>query len=93
MKITFVTFLIVALASYTHCHATMLNLQTKKSDTTKFENSLKEYLDLFTEYSLPNSHARSKGFNLSAHLDSIKNRMETIGIIFYSSTGIKYINE
>ena len=36
------------------------------------------------EYSLPNSQARVEGFDLSAHLDSIKKRMDVIAQKFYT---------
>ncbi|MCT4580301.1 MAG: hypothetical protein N4A35_02705 [Flavobacteriales bacterium] len=49
-----------------------------------YEDLIDEYQGHFLEYSLPNSQARIEGFDLSAHLDSIKNRMDTIAQQFYT---------
>lgn len=64
----------------------------ENDDTLQYRKALREYQNLFDEYSFPNSHAREDNFNLTSHLDSLDKRMKEISKKFQSPSRLKQLN-
>ena len=64
---------------------------TSAAATPDLRPAFETSVDLFTEWSLPNSMSRPKGFDLNGYLDGLHCRFEHMSAAFHTPAGVTFL--